>query len=248
MARNSYEFFDGPISDRIVNAIKECSVAAIIDLDKAKVIRLNKETYTLNYRSLKPENLSQYCKITGYSARYFLFGSENQVLPGFLEEEKEIFPLINALDAQMAKKVLSFMETFYPNRFYDNCSCISRPSSRLASYFSILPKGTITFSDIEKNAKISVELEAELKRFRVAGQSKLFIFDSNMWFELAQYSKVSLHWMLGLTVPLFFNNQSADIIFDRYALMSAQERESFHKFMSEVVKRIPSDKEAIIQL
>lgn len=226
---------EGIVGERIIRSLLDnCSVQAIMRLyADGFIINEKKNPYNLTCSHLYARYLSVYSEASGVSVRYFFFGSDDQPQTSYTSDDALVIEILDNLDEATLAKAIRFAEAFFPSELYEDGQKEPKPSQNILRRISAMPHGVISVLDEQKpEVSISEDLRNELARYRRCAQSRAFSFDSNLWYELSAFTKVSLHWVLNLQCPLFCQTQLGDILFDRYTLMGTEARKDFLDYLT----------------
>lgn len=233
----AYDFVDGRIAGNILHALERTDIRQLsILVKKGYLISYLRHPDLLTYRALTYKGISAYAEASGFSVRYFLFGSDEVPAPTYTDLDMEVIDALNRLSVSQLQKLKDSVPHLYGSPMMDP-SQYSSPNYRFLAVLGTrrgagLPKEV----DPEVLAKCKLDVMMEISRYKQARYVPSFRFNSEFWPDLATLIGVSVHWLLGIEGhPLFCNHYLGDDIFDMYTLMQPSARASFAGLLSMLV-------------
>lgn len=225
--RIHYDFFDGFVSDNIIEALSFLSGDAVVLLFQKNILRQH-PSLLLTYKSLKSESIGNYSEITNVPVLDFFYGSNSTIVPTYTPNDPFVIAALDSLPARELDNLAAFVADLFPN---DLVNYNEYPSANLIALYRKRSLPTRAYKedvDITFGYKqYRLDIKPELLRFANSHYSKAFIFHSDYLADIATYFGVSLHWVFHMKHPVFCQTNTADEIFDRYTLMSVEQQALF---------------------
>ena len=245
MAYISFDFAQGEVSSRILQALSQAKISVITELQKNGCFRNNNYDYT----SLLYRHIDDYARASGYTLRYFLFGSENFPVPYYTNVDTYVIDILNQLSQEQLVSLKNIIQTAFPSKLYN----MSRDLKPMQRYIAVLDnqRKPLFPKEIPDSEKYKYRKDVMIEIFRYTKHSRYsnrFAFNSDYWADLAMLKGVSVRWILGVKeTTLYCNPADADDIFDAFTLMSSLQKYGFLKLLRTIAPTIDPEFERICE-
>lgn len=231
----AHDFVDGTISHNILNALNYCSIKQITQLlNSENLLHYANDYAPVTYKSLRYSGLDAYADASGFSIRYFLFGSDEPPVSYYTPIDKYVIGALNELSSSQLTVLKQATNLFFSDPTMKDSDAYTNPSRRfLAQLKSRKESGLPDAIPEEDLYKYQKDVMVEVRRYKNSRYVPSFLFNSDYWPELATLIGISVHWLLGIKHhALFCNEAVADDIFDMYTLMQPFNKASFVGMLS----------------
>lgn len=237
MNHSFYFMTDGKVASRVLSKL--------LLLDPDTLLKLHQEGYikTIKPEKLRPATISlqaldAFAAATNTPGSWFLYG-DKITIPTYTKWDAEVIDSLNSMSDSQIHKIWEYVKNVYPNRFYEETKdAPMNITSRFIQYARTLPSGSIANAIVRQPGyrKFDPEAEQEIKRFIKVNYSYMFVFSTDMLFDIATLFGVSHRWLCGYDFLVFCNTSCKEDLFDYYTLMQPQEQESFVELLRVVQK------------
>lgn len=231
----AHDFVDGKISGNILDALSYCSIKQITQMQNSEVLLTYvNDLLPITYKSLRYSSLDAYAEASGFSIRYFLFGSDEPPVSYYTPIDRYVIRALNELSLSQLTVLKQATELFYSDPTMKDNDAYTNPSRRfLAQLKSKKESGLPDAIPDEDLYKYEKDVMVEVRRYKNSRYVPSFLFNSDYWPDLATLIGVSVRWLLGIKDHALFCNESiADDIFDMYTLMQPFNKSSFVGLLS----------------
>lgn len=234
--RYTIEFADGDISNNIIDALHYCSAEQIGAMIRDGAIRMNQKQTSILPSSLLPDHLDRYSAESGVPMLNLLFGPDASASTTYTPYDNYVRSSLESFSERGLRELCDQVDKFFPNELFKTTG---RPSYKLHAVLTSFSTGTLidameSDDHIPDYKQLRHDIRPEIDRYYRSHRSPKFVFLSDYLPDLATYAGVSLHWILSLDSPLYFSSQMADVIFDRYTLMSESEQRAFCHILKKI--------------
>lgn len=229
-----YDFSDGKIANNILDALEDCTANEILRLLRTDNIRYYKNGYKLSYKNLCYHALDTYAHISGYSVRYFLYGSDEAPLTHYSKIDALVIQALDSMESEHLTLLKKAVHAFYYSPIMDTELLKTTPSKRILAILKSR-KGAGLIESIPENElyKYRENVTTEVARYKKTGYSYRFRFITDYLPDLATMVGVSLRWIMGIhDSPVYCKTAEADDIFDLFTLMTPTQKIGFVGILS----------------
>lgn len=225
---------DGEIARRITQKLRNLTAAEIFELHDAGYLTLKRSDYKISYESLVRTGLEAYAKACHTSVRYFLYGTEEKVIPTFTPYDGAVIRFVDSLSDSQQQAFYNLIIELYHNPYYGPFNII--PSQWIVEHLQRLPFGAISSAKFDPFGckQYHKDISLELQRLAKGRYSIYFNFATDYWPDLSTFAGVSLHHIFQLKTPLFCDTQTGDLIFDFFCLLQPEQQIELAQVISEL--------------
>lgn len=217
------DYGDGQIAARILDGLHGIKTSGLAALQSRKQLWMPSK---LSWKSLVYEALDAYADTSGFSVRYFIFGSDEVPTPYYTPLDHELIRILNQMPEYYLKYLRKLAETLYHVPMINDVP--SKPDARFFAILNSKDAGLITEIPEQDRHKYRKDIVAECNRYKKGGYQTNFRWNPDCWPDLAVMLGVSVRWIMGVKDhPLFCDSAVADDVFECYTLMKEQDRRSF---------------------
>ena len=259
--RYSYDFIEGPITNRLLGALKNRDAKSIVSLFQAGKFRIyQKAEYQIMSKSLLAAHIEDYVKDSGYTVHDIFFGYGAEVDTNYTPCDKIVLDFLAQTPDSVLETIFTNLQKLYPNDFFYYGQNF-RPTQKFREAFNRLPRGSLDKGNkafgTPGTRHLSKEAQEDIGHYLKNHKVASYTFNTNCMPEYAQFLGISLHWFWNLTVPLYCKSQVADLIFDYYTMMQPRCQAEFVYFIlycldieeqkvSQALSQINERKESIV--
>lgn len=229
----------GPVSDRILQSVYESlSIPKIIQLKTGPLVfNQDGDVAILDWYNLCYEHLDDYALLTNSSMSFYIFGSEEPAAANYTKDDAEVIGILNQLGQDRLLWLKDLIYRYHPAIRWSETKHTD-PSLRFKAY---LDSRKPYYSRRERPEAFlkpdyeSGELHTEILRIRRMTSKGRFGTDTLT--DLAIASGISIHWLLGVRLPIHCRNEFAESVFDLYTLIPQRKKDFLVQVLRELKKR-----------
>ena len=241
------DFVDGPFADNVLKYLRRCPIQDLVRLNDEKKLLFYAPTilpYQISHKTIDLSYLSDYAEAAGVPVSYLIFGKQSVPTPTHTPNDVELLWYLSRLPQNALMQIQERLHRLYPNAIYFSGLELSQPRRMFRVIKEYCPKNIpqLVSSLTEDGTEESLAMATELKRYIAARHTAQFTLNSDLWIPFSRRLGISLHWLLGLRLPLYGSCDLVDQIFDYYTFLPKKRQpEVFYVLTGMIPKTEVSD-------
>lgn len=218
------DFVDGPFADNVLRYLRRCPIQELVRLNDERKLLFYAPTilpYQISHKTIDLSYLSDYSEAAGVPVSYLIFGKQSVPTPSHTPNDVELLWYLSRLPEKALLQIQERLHRLYPNAVYFGGLELSQTRRMFRVIKEYCPRNIpqLAAELTEEGTEESLALAAELKRYIAAKYTAVFTLNSELWVPFSRRLGISLHWLLGLRLPLYGSCDLVDQIYDYYTLL-----------------------------